>query len=152
MPNMSVADISKIHGKWIESGRFSSLVSQKLGVSEREAYRKIKKSVEKKEILKIPLYNGTVVYGLPEFSPLSLSEKKHSHSVSRWLDERAERKKRERLLTRKENLLAAAQYCELIAKHNPQASPMHELVKNYRERIKEIDKELMYKSDGEDDR
>jgi hypothetical protein len=67
MSNITVAEILKIHGNWIKSKDFIQLVSEKLAISERMAYLKIKEAIEKKEILKIPLPDRTVLYGLAEF-------------------------------------------------------------------------------------
>ena len=67
MVNVSVTDILKIHHDWIESTAFVSLVSQKLRVSDRQAYRLIKKE---SGILKSLIPNSrAVIYGLPEFGP-----------------------------------------------------------------------------------
>jgi len=67
MSNMTVADILKIHGNWIKAEEFVDLVSQKLNIKERQAYRKIKEAVENHEISKETLKDRTVIYGLPEF-------------------------------------------------------------------------------------
>ena len=67
MSNITVAEILKIHGKWIRSKEFVSLVREKLKISEKMAYIKIKKACNNKEILKITLPDRTVLYGLPEF-------------------------------------------------------------------------------------
>jgi hypothetical protein len=67
MLNISVAEILKMHGEWIESEDFVKLVSQKLGITPRQAYNKIKEATEKGEILRVPLSNRRVIYGLPEF-------------------------------------------------------------------------------------
>ena len=79
MPNMSVADILKIHGKWVDSKDLVKLVSQKMGIGQREAYRKIKEAVKNGDIKKYQLPNRGVLYGLAEFGPLS-SEKKSKTS------------------------------------------------------------------------
>jgi len=81
MSNITVAETLKIHGKWIEAKPFASLVSEKLKISERMAYIKIKKATEKKEILKIPLPNRTVLYGLADFGPLPSTKEKTSGKV-----------------------------------------------------------------------
>jgi hypothetical protein len=70
MSNMSVADILRIHGKWIQTKELVLLVAQKMRISERQAYRLIKKN---KELIRIPLTNRNVIYGLAEFG------KPHSH-------------------------------------------------------------------------
>ncbi|MEM3459207.1 MAG: hypothetical protein QXN36_01275 [Candidatus Bathyarchaeia archaeon] len=70
---MSVADILKEHGKWIESSKFLKKVREKLNISERQAYRLIKKD---KLILKLTLQDRRVLYGLAEFGlPTSEAEK-----------------------------------------------------------------------------
>ena len=69
MPNVTVADILKIHGEWVEVEPLIALIDEKLGIKERQAYRKIKEAVEKKEIKKLPLPDGAFLYGLPEFGP-----------------------------------------------------------------------------------
>jgi len=75
MSNITVAEILKIHGKWIKSGEFADLVSQKLTISERMAYLKIKEATENGEILKVTLPNRTVIYGLTEFGEPKIEEK-----------------------------------------------------------------------------
>jgi len=72
---MSVADILRKYGKWIQSTPFNELVAKELGISEKQAYRKIKKAWKNKEILKITLPNRNVLYGLPEFGASSNEEK-----------------------------------------------------------------------------
>lgn len=71
MPNMSVADILKIHGKCVESKEFVKSVSQKMGIGNREAYRKIKEALKNGEIKKYHLPDRGVIYGLAEFGPLN---------------------------------------------------------------------------------
>jgi hypothetical protein len=46
MANVTVADILKIHGKWVETEPLIALITEKLGIRERQAYRKIKEAVE----------------------------------------------------------------------------------------------------------
>lgn len=70
MPNMSVADILKIQGKWTGSDKLISQIMQKMSVTNRQAYRKIKDSVSKGEIKKIQLPDRSVLYGLAEFGPV----------------------------------------------------------------------------------
>jgi rubrerythrin len=69
MHNVTVTDIMKISGNWTESKEFVSLVAEKLGIEERQAYRKIKHAVANKEIKRVQLDNGSVLYGLAEFGP-----------------------------------------------------------------------------------
>lgn len=64
MSNVSVTDILKIHGKWIQSSKFTDLIGKKLKISERQAIRLIKKDTQ---ILKLVLPDRTVLYGLAEF-------------------------------------------------------------------------------------
>ena len=70
MSNISVAEILKIYGKWIRSEDFVNLVSEKLNISPRHAYNKIKKALKNGEILKETLPDRTVIYGLPEFGEI----------------------------------------------------------------------------------
>ena len=64
---MSVRDTLREIGCWIQEREFEKRVAHDMEVSERQAYRKIKKAYDKKEIMKIPLTNGKVLYGLQEF-------------------------------------------------------------------------------------
>jgi len=75
MSNISVAEILKMHEKWIKSKDFVNLVSEKLKVTDRQAYNKIKEATEKGEILRVALPNRTVIYGLPEFGMPNLESK-----------------------------------------------------------------------------
>jgi hypothetical protein len=72
MSNVSVADILKMHGDWIESNKFIELVHEKLKISDRQAYRLIKKD---KQILRLTLQDRTVLYGLAEFGLPKIAEK-----------------------------------------------------------------------------
>jgi hypothetical protein len=72
MSNVSVADILKMHGTWIESSKFIELVYEKLKISDRQTYRLIKKD---KRILKLVLQDRTVLYGLAEFGLPKFEEK-----------------------------------------------------------------------------
>ncbi len=81
MPNMTVADILKIHGKWIESKQLISQISQKMAINERQAYRKIKDAFKNGEIKKVLLPNNSVLYGLAEFGPLSSENTLESSDV-----------------------------------------------------------------------
>ena len=80
MSNMSVADILKIYGKWIQSKDFVSLVAKKMIISNRHAYRLIK---ENQDLIRIPLQNRNVIYGLAEFGPLQQDNTKQSSSDSK---------------------------------------------------------------------
>jgi hypothetical protein len=85
MPNMTVADILKIHGDWIESKQLVFLITQKMEIDERQAYRKIKDAFKNNEIKKAQLPDRSVLYGLPKFGPLS-SEKTSKLSSVRTLN------------------------------------------------------------------
>jgi hypothetical protein len=69
MNNVSVAEMLRLKGKWTESKEFVSFLAEKLHISERMAYIKIKKAVASSDILKVHLSDTkrTVLYGLPEF-------------------------------------------------------------------------------------
>jgi len=84
MPNMTVADILKIHGKYVESKQLVSLVAEKMSIDQRQAYRKIKESFQNNDIKKFQLPDRSVLYGLAEFGPLS-SEKMSKAASSRKL-------------------------------------------------------------------
>lgn len=70
MSNISVVDILKIHGKWIQASKFESFVSEKMKISERYAHNLIKKACKEKQILRVELPNRAVIYGLAEFGPI----------------------------------------------------------------------------------
>ena len=97
--NISVAEILKLHGKWLEATPFVELVSNRQRISARYAYIKIKKAFNNNEILKVPLPNRRVLYGLPEFGPtnpiISLEHKSSNviNIPSKWktLKERSEK-------------------------------------------------------------
>ena len=72
--NMTVTDMLKIHGTWIESKQLVSLIVQKMNVSERQAYRNIKDAFIKNEIKKVQLPDRSVLYGLAEFGPIISEE------------------------------------------------------------------------------
>lgn len=83
MVDISVAEMLKLYGKWIESKNFTSKIVERKKVAERQAYILIRKALEDKEILRERLQVGTVLYGLPEFGPpsrqpLSLTEDENS--------------------------------------------------------------------------
>ena len=77
-------------------------------------------------------------YGTPNSKPIAEAEKPSTEKLKK----KAEKERREQILNQKLNLLRAAQYCELVAKFNPNASACLELAKNYREQVKELDKEF----------
>ena len=70
MSNISIAEILKIHDKWIQASEFEKFVSEKLKIGERHAHNLVKKATNKKEILRVELPNRTVLYGLAEFGPI----------------------------------------------------------------------------------
>jgi len=140
MSNVSVADILKILGDWTESNKFIELVREKLKISDRQAYRLIKKD---KQILKLVLPDRTVLYGLAEFGLPKSEVKPSKFGFFEYWHRKGRTQQRERLLIHKEDLLRAAQYCELLVKFYPEEmAAFGELAKNYREEIKELDKEL----------
>ena len=69
MINISVAELLKIQGEWIEGKPFAEFIAEKKKISERHAYILIKKAWKNNEILRLPLPNRTVLYGLSEFGP-----------------------------------------------------------------------------------
>lgn len=81
MRTISVAEVLKMYGKWIEASEFASLVADKLYVSERQAYNLVKEAVKDKEVLRVVLPNRSVLYGLPEFGPLT---KPTGHDDTAW--------------------------------------------------------------------
>lgn len=82
-----------MHGSWIESSKFVKLLMEKYEISERMAYKKIKKSLENNEILKVTLQNRTVLYGLAEFgAPKTDIEKEISKEIERHKILRLEKK------------------------------------------------------------
>lgn len=82
MSNITVAEILKMHGNWIDSSLFVSLVAQKLSIGERMAYIRIKEAWhKKKEILRFYLPDRTILYGLPEFGPPKQPEAKPSEKL-----------------------------------------------------------------------
>lgn len=125
MSNVSVVDILKIHGNWVESSKFVELISKKLRISERQAYRLIKKD---KQILKLVLYDRTVLYGLAEFG-LPQFEKPGVKQLSSEQFEYATKQK------------ALRNYLLLIAKLNPQASACKEWADIIDQTLKELDLE-----------
>jgi hypothetical protein len=81
MPNMTVADILKIHGKWTESKLLVSLITEKMRIDERQAYRIIKEAYKNNEIRKVQLPDRGILYGLAEFGPISSERASKSSSV-----------------------------------------------------------------------
>jgi len=93
--NISVAEILKIHGKWIEGKPFAEFIAQKKRITERHAYNLIKDASEHHEILRSSLQNRTVLYGLSEFGPPkfepSTEEKPSEVNPYVWLNEKERR-------------------------------------------------------------
>jgi len=103
-------------------------------LSESEIYESLKE-LEKKRFVehKQPYW---LLKGITEVKPSKFGLFEYWHR-------KAEREQRERLLIHRENLLKAAQYCELLVKFYPEEmAAFGELAKNYREEMKEIDKVL----------
>lgn len=67
MLNISVAEILKIKGKWLEASEYASLIAGKLKLTERQAYNRIKKACGRNEIKRVMLPDRSVLYGLAEF-------------------------------------------------------------------------------------
>ncbi len=72
MTNISVAEILKIHGGWMQSSKLADLVAEKLNITVRQAYTLIKKAWGRNEILKEQLPNRAILYGLAEFGPMPI--------------------------------------------------------------------------------
>lgn len=139
MSNVSVADILKIHGKWIESSEFIESIRDKLKISERQAYRLVKRD---KQILKLVLSDRTVLYGLPEFG-LPSEVKSSKFGLFEWLNKRAERKRKEKEKIDRTRLLEQIHYRELLAEHGGEEwAIMKKIAEKDREILKELDKEV----------
>jgi hypothetical protein len=69
MISISVAEMLKLHGEWIRAKDFVELVSSRRSVTVRQAYNLIRKAGTSQEIMRLPLGNGIVLYGLAEFGP-----------------------------------------------------------------------------------
>jgi hypothetical protein len=152
-----VKEIIEKNGKggWMRVNECSKKYAQKNPSLETKFYRWLKK-VEKGKIKgfqSLSLPKNISFIGLELADPRAIEsfiseDKKITRSIkagfgfSEWWDRRAIREQRERLLIHKEKLLRAAQYCELVVKYNPHAAAFLDLAKNYREEIKELDKEL----------
>jgi len=100
MLNVSPTDILKILGEWTESSKFTAEVAKRMKVSERHAYRLIKKEPQ---ILRTILLNGTVIYGLAEFGLPKTGPSSEKPSVLsifsylKWKKEYEDAKKKEAL-------------------------------------------------------
>jgi len=142
MPNISVAEILKMHGNWTKSETLVSLVEQKMGISDRMAYIKIKEALQKKkQILRLQLQDGTVLYGLPEFGePKQLGSdvaKLKKLGFFGWLNARAERKRTLQEKAIKQQWADSWSYMELLGKTNPQAHICKEMVEIEKKRYRE---------------
>jgi len=73
MSTISIAETLKLYGKWTKATDFENFVSTKRKITVRHAHNLIKKAVVNREILRVQLSNGTVLYGLPEFGPTESS-------------------------------------------------------------------------------
>jgi hypothetical protein len=80
---MSAHDILKEHGTWIESYKFIEIFAKKTNVSNRQAYRKIKKSLKNKEIQKYALQDRRVLYGLRDW-PFNEKEEIVVCAIEKW--------------------------------------------------------------------
>jgi len=73
MEKMSVHDILLKQRGWTDSSKLVKLVSSSWNISDRQAYRLVKKANDSKEIEKfIYLSNGRVSYGLTEWGSPSI--------------------------------------------------------------------------------
>ena len=84
MSNIAVAEILKIHGKWIEGKPFAEFVAEKKRITARQAYNLIKKASENRKILRLPLPNRTVLYGLAEFGPPDFKSSARGKTVNKY--------------------------------------------------------------------
>lgn len=75
-----VVEILKKHGEWIETSPLVKLVAKERNVSQRQAYRDIKKAWEDRKVRKIKLPDGYILNGLPNwpFSGTSVERQKES--------------------------------------------------------------------------
>jgi hypothetical protein len=69
MFSVSVAEMLKLYGKWVRATEFVDFISGRGMISNRHAYNLIRKAVDDGEIIRVPLRDRTVLYGLPEFGP-----------------------------------------------------------------------------------
>ena len=136
MSNVSVADILKIHGKWIESSQLIDLVVKKLKISQRQAYRYIKKD---KQILKLVLSDRTVLYGLGEFG-LPTEVRPSKFGLFEWLDKRAVRKVEKEREYEKQRLLDLAHYDESLADVGEEWEFMKKYAERNREKLRLLEK------------
>jgi hypothetical protein len=81
---MSVADILRIRGKWIEASEFTKLVANKQNISDRHAYRKIKQAWKEKEIRRVVYQDRSVVYGLSEWRPFREQVQVVIKTIKQW--------------------------------------------------------------------
>jgi hypothetical protein len=80
---MSLHDILKKHGEWIESNEFVRIIKKEQQITDRQAYRKIKQAWKNKEIQKTVLQDRRVLYGLREWP---FDEKKEAvvRAIKKW--------------------------------------------------------------------
>jgi nucleoid DNA-binding protein len=128
MLDMSLADILKILGKWTESTKFTNEVARRLKISQRQAYRLIKKD---NQILKLVLTDRTVLYGLAEFGlPIKKeteAEKPKGKALADFLDtlKKFEKRRLEGKETEEDRIhKQAANDMELLAKLYPFFEPL----------------------------
>jgi len=72
---MSVADILRRIGKATDSSQLTKTVAEELSISDRQAYRRIRKAWKNKEIRRHIRQDRTVLYLLPEWPYSELEEK-----------------------------------------------------------------------------
>jgi len=70
----SVADILRKNGEWMRGEALRKAVEKGLSISTRQTYRKIRYSVDKKQVIRITQPNRTTLYGLPGWPPSKLPE------------------------------------------------------------------------------
>jgi hypothetical protein len=69
MFSVSVAEMLKLCGKWVRATEFVDFISRRRKISTRQAHNLIKKAVSNGEIIRVPLRDRSVLYGLAEFGP-----------------------------------------------------------------------------------
>jgi len=73
MEKSSPGEVLRKHCKWIEASKFVELVAKKIGKSERWAKKLISDAYKDKQIKKHVFQDRTVIYGLTEFGPPTIS-------------------------------------------------------------------------------
>ena len=80
---MSVADILRKHGKWLETKKLAAMVAKELNIGNRQAYRKINQAWKHKQIRKLTLPDRSVLNGLPEWAISTTPSKQPRETTSR---------------------------------------------------------------------